>query len=169
MTFEEFMSARLEALLRYATVVTCDSHLAEDIVQNVLVRTQVKWSRIGHLDAPESYVKRMVVNEFLSWRRRKDTQVLPLPRESLDSLIGPAPDPSGFHDDADALVELLVGLPARQRAVLALRFYEELSVDEVADVLGCRPATVRTHLARALTTLRQTLPAAGRVPGSSRD
>jgi RNA polymerase sigma-70 factor (sigma-E family) len=157
--FEEFMSARLGALLRYATAVTCDSHLAEDVVQTVLVRTQAKWSRIGRLESPESYVKRMVVNEFLSWRRRKETRVLPLPRESLDPLIGPSPDPTDSHDAWDAVVTLLSGLPPRQRAVMALRFYEDMSVEAIADVLGCRPVTVRTHIARALATLRQTLPA----------
>ena len=163
------MSARLGALLRYATVVTCDSHLAEDVVQNVLVRAQAKWSRIGPLDAPESYVKRMIVNEFLSWRRRKEAQVLPIPGESLDTLMGPAPDPTGSPDDLDTMADLLAGLPRRQRAVIALRYYEELSVQEIADVLGCRPVTVRTHLTRALARLRQTLPAPRPTSGSSRD
>lgn len=78
MTFEEFVTARLANLVRYATVVTWDPHLAEDITQNVLVRAQARWSRISRLDAPELYLKRVVVNEFLSWRRRRAAQSIPL-------------------------------------------------------------------------------------------
>lgn len=76
MTFDEFVAFRLGALLRYATVVTCDAHLAEDITQDVLVRAQARWERISAVDAPERYVKRMVLNEFLSWRRRRPARVI---------------------------------------------------------------------------------------------
>ncbi|MFD0579988.1 sigma factor [Dactylosporangium darangshiense] len=76
MTFEEFVAARLGALVRYAAVVTWDAHLAEDIVQNVLVRAQARWAHIEELDAPERYVQRMVVNEFLSWRRRRASRTV---------------------------------------------------------------------------------------------
>jgi len=158
-TFEEFVSARLGALVRYATVVTWDPHLAEDITQNVLVRAQARWARIGRLDAPERYVKRMVVNEFLSWRRRRAARLIPLSRESLDPLMAPVPDPTTPYDERDAMLRLIGGLPPRQRAVIALRFYEEMSVEEIADLLGCRTVTVRTHLCRALAALREALPA----------
>jgi RNA polymerase sigma-70 factor (sigma-E family) len=159
LTFEEFVRTRVKALLRYAAVVTCDPHLGEDITQDVLVRAQARWSRIGGLDAPESYVKRMIVNEFLSWRRRLETRTVPLARESLEHLAGTVPDPTGPMDQRDAVVQLLAGLPPKQRAVLALRFYEDLPVAEIAEILGCRPVTVRTHMARALETLRDTVPA----------
>jgi DNA-directed RNA polymerase specialized sigma24 family protein len=69
--FEEFVSARLEVLLRYATALSCDPHLAQDVVQEALLRAQVRWSRIGPMDNPGAYVKRMVTNEYLSWRRHK--------------------------------------------------------------------------------------------------
>ena len=127
MTFEEFVSARLANLVRYATVVTWDPHLAEDITQNVLVRAQARWSRISRLDAPELYVKRMVVNEFLSWRRRRAAQSIPLADESLDWLMPPAPDQTAQRDDRDAMLRLIATLPPRQRAVIALRFYEDLA------------------------------------------
>jgi RNA polymerase sigma factor (sigma-70 family) len=140
-TFEEFVSARLGPLVRYATVVTWDPHLAEDIIQNVLVRAQTRWSRIGRLDEPELYVKRMVVNEFLSWRRRRATQSIPLTGESLDGLMRPAPDPTAQRDDRDAMLRLIATLSPRQRAVIALRFYEDLSVDQIAGILGCRTVT----------------------------
>jgi RNA polymerase sigma-70 factor (sigma-E family) len=159
-TFEEFVSARLTSLLRYATVVTWDPHLAEDVVQNVLVRAQARWPRLSRMDEPEAYVKRMVVNEFLSWRRRRASRSVPLPAVVLDDLAAAAPDPSVEHADRDAMLRLIAALPARQRAVVALRFYEDLSTEQIAEVLGCRTVTVRTHLSRALAALQQALPAA---------
>ena len=159
MTFEEFVSARLGTLVRYATVVTWDPHLAEDITQNVLVRAQARWSRISRLDAPESYVKRMIVNEFLSWRRRRAAQSIPLAGESLDGLAPPVPDQTAQRDDRDAMLRLIATLPPRQRAVIALRFYEDLPFEQIAEILGCRTVTVRTHLSRALATLHRALPA----------
>jgi RNA polymerase sigma-70 factor (sigma-E family) len=157
-TFEEFVSSWLGALVRYATVVTWDPHLAEDITQNVLVRAQARWRRISRMDAPELYVKRMVVNEFLSWRRRRAARLVPLSRDSLDLVVAPMPDPTGARDERDALMRLIAALPPRQRAVIALRFYEDLSVEQIAELLQCRTVTVRTHLSRALATLRDAVP-----------
>jgi RNA polymerase sigma-70 factor (sigma-E family) len=156
-TFEEFVSARLSALVRYATVVTWDPHLAEDIIQNVLVRAQARWPRISRMDAPEHYVKRMVVNEFLSWRRRRAAQSVPL--ADIGALLPGAPDPTAQRDEREAMLQLIATLPPRQRAVIALRFYEDLSVEQIAEILGCRTVTVRTHLMRALATLQTSLPA----------
>jgi RNA polymerase sigma-70 factor (sigma-E family) len=158
-TFEEFVSARLGNLVRYATVVTWDPHLAEDITQNVLVRAQARWSRISRLDAPELYVKRMVVNEFLSWRRRRAAHSIPLASESLDVLMPPVSDQTAQRDDRDAMLRLIAALPPRQRAVIALRFYEDLAFEQIAEILGCRTVTVRTHLSRALARLQDALPA----------
>ncbi|WP_436531311.1 SigE family RNA polymerase sigma factor [Actinoplanes sp. HUAS TT8] len=160
MTFEEFVSSRLGNLVRYATVVTWDPHLAEDITQNVLVRAQARWGRIGRMDAPELYVKRMVVNEFLSWRRRRAAQSIPVTAETMDGFLPAAPDGSAERDDRDAMLRLIATLPPRQRAVIALRFYEDLAVEQIAEMLGCRTVTVRTHLSRALATLHRALPAA---------
>jgi RNA polymerase sigma-70 factor (sigma-E family) len=157
-TFEEFVDYRLGALLRYATVVTCDSHLAEDITQEVLVRAQGRWHRIVQLDAPERYVKRMILNEFLSWRRRRAARVVPLPKERLDSVAQAAPDHAVARDERDAMLRLIAALPPKQRAAIALRFYEDLSDDEIADLLGCRSVTVRSHISRALVALRRALP-----------
>ncbi|GAA4608459.1 RNA polymerase sigma-70 factor (sigma-E family) [Actinoplanes octamycinicus] len=160
MTFEEFVSARLGTLVRYATVVTWDPHLAEDITQNVLVRAQSRWSRIGRMDAPELYVKRMVVNEFLSWRRRRAAQSIPVATETLAGFLPATPDQAALRDDRDLMLRLIGTLPPRQRAVIALRFYEDLAVEQIAEMLGCRTVTVRTHLMRALATLQGALPAA---------
>jgi RNA polymerase sigma-70 factor (sigma-E family) len=158
-TFDEFVAFRLGVLLRYATVLTCDPHLAEDITQEVLVRAQAKWERIAQLDAPERYVKRMVLNEFLSWRRLRAARVVPLAREQLDSIVAPTPDPAAAQDERDAMLRLIAALPPRQRAAIALRFYEDLPDSEIADLLGCRSVTVRSLVSRALATLRRSLPA----------
>src|SRR4051794_36977736 len=102
-TFEEFVSARLGALIRYATVVTWDPHLAEDIVQDVLVRARAKWSSVGAADSPEAYVKRMVVNEFLSWRRRKAARLIPVESGALGGLLPPGPDSFDGVDERDTM------------------------------------------------------------------
>jgi RNA polymerase sigma-70 factor (sigma-E family) len=164
-TFEEFISARLGALIRYATVVTWDAHLAEDITQDVLVRARARWGRISRLDAPELYVKRMVVNEFLSWRRRRAATTVPLSGEEL-ARVGPAgPDRMAELDERDVVLRLIATLPPKQRAAIALRYYEDLTDEEIADILGCRAVTVRSHISRALATLRSALPAAMTVIG----
>jgi RNA polymerase sigma-70 factor (sigma-E family) len=158
-TFEEFISARLGALIRYATVVTWDPHLAEDIVQDVLVRVRGKWSRVGAADSPEAYVKRMVVNEFLSWRRRKAARLVPLEGAALGALMPPGPDAIAEADDRDAIQRMIAALPPKQRAAIALRYYEDLTDEQIGEVLGCRPVTVRTHIFRALAALRAAHPA----------
>lgn len=122
MNFDDFVSARLPAILRYATVLTWDRHLAQDLTQETLARAQLRWAHISRLDAPERYVKRMVLNRLLSWRRYTARQV-PLPTERLAAFTAPVPDPTGAHDERDAMRRLIVALPLRQRTVIALRFY----------------------------------------------
>ncbi|GAA4443725.1 RNA polymerase sigma factor [Phytohabitans houttuyneae] len=159
MTFEEFVAARLGPLVRYATVVTWDPYLAEDITQDVLVRAQARWGRIGGLDAPEQYVKRMILNEFLSWRRRRAARLVTISPEALESIAPPVEDNAVAAEDRDLVLRLIATLPPKQRAALALRYYEDLPDEQIADLLGCRPVTVRTQIFRALATLRAALPA----------
>jgi RNA polymerase sigma-70 factor (sigma-E family) len=146
MRFEEFAAARLPALLRYATLLTGDREQARDIVQDVLTRALVKWDRIGAVDEPYAYVRRMVTNEHLSWRRRRRLRTVPLHEEPTERAADPPP--------GDEMWQLLATLPRQQRAVLVLRFYEGLSDPDIADVLGCRPGTVRSNASRALAALR---------------
>jgi RNA polymerase sigma-70 factor (sigma-E family) len=153
-TFDEYVTTRLGALLRYATAVTADPHLAQDVVQEVLLRAQQRWDRIAAADQPEAYVKRMVLNEYLSWRRRLARRAAPSPDEVIASATPPADDHAGVVADRCALVALIADLPPRQRAVLALRYYEGLGDPQIADLLGCSEATVRSHAARALAALR---------------
>jgi RNA polymerase sigma-70 factor (sigma-E family) len=146
MEFEAFAAARLPALLRYAVLLSGDPEQARDIVQDVLARALVKWGRIGKVDEPYAYVRRMVTNEYLSWRRRRRLPTVPLDAEALGR-------PAAVTGD-DEMWPLLATLPKQQRAVLVLRFYEGLSDAEIADVLGCRAGTVRSNASRGLVTLR---------------
>lgn len=152
MRFEEFAAARSPALLRYAMLLSGDREEARDIVQEVLTRALVKWTRIGAIEEPYGYVRRMVTNEFLSLRRRRRLWTVPLGREALDGPAAPraAADPDGD----DELWQLLGTLPRQQRVVIVLRYYEGLTDHEIADVLGCRAGTVRGYASRALSALR---------------
>ena len=151
MGFEEFVAERLDGLLRYATVLTDDPHLAQDIVQDVLLRAQQRWAAI---DTPAAYVRRMVTNEYLSWRRRAVRRMVPSSHDVLDALGPPEADPSASYDERDAMLGLLATLPRKQRAAIVLRYYENYSDAEIAAVLRCGASTVRSQISRALTTLR---------------
>jgi RNA polymerase sigma-70 factor (sigma-E family) len=148
MTFEEWVGARGGALLRFALMVTADPGHAEDVTQTVLARAYRIWDRI---DAPEAYLKRMVVNEHLKrWRRRSSREV-PFDAPADAATTSDATDALASRD---AAWKLLQRLPRRQRAVLALRYYEDMSDDAIATTLGCTASTVRSQAARALATLR---------------
>jgi RNA polymerase sigma-70 factor (sigma-E family) len=152
MTFEEFAATRLPAVLRFAGVLTADRALAEDLVQEVLIRVHARWDRIGAMDRPESYVRKMIVNEFVSWRRRS-WRLVPVGRgQDVGDRV--SQDHAFAHAERAALLAELGKLPRRQRAVLVLRYYEGLSETEIAEVLGCTPGTVRGYSSRALAALR---------------
>ena len=162
MRFEEFAATRLPAVLRFAGVLTADRGLAEDLVQEVLIRASRRWDQIGELDRPEMYVRKMVVNEYLSWRRRS-WRLLPMGAAGeVDARASAArarresvtPDHAGQHAERDALLSEIGKLPRRQRAVLVLRYYEGFSDTEIAELLGCTPGTVRGYVSRALAALR---------------
>ena len=152
--FDQFVADRLDRLLGYATAITCDKHLAQDIVQDVLMRAQGKWERIGTMDAPYLYVKRMVTNDYLSWRRRKAAKEIAVERSELAERAPSMADPADAHAERDAMRARIAILPRKQRAALVLRFYEDCSDAEIAQVLGCAESTVRSQLSRALQTLR---------------
>lgn len=156
-SYEDFVAARLPAILRYATALTGSPALAEDVAQEVLVRVQAKWRRVSSVERPEAYVRRMVLNEYLGWRRRRVNRDLAMPPEALEGLAPKVADPALAHGDRDQLRRALAGLPRRQRAVLVLRFYEGLTDAEIAADLGCTTGTVRSHASRALATLRTAL------------
>ncbi|EIE97975.1 SigE family RNA polymerase sigma factor [Saccharomonospora glauca] len=156
--FEDFVQQRLERLLRYATALTCDPHLAEDVVQDVLLRAQRRWDRISSLDAPDAYVRRMVTNEYLSWRRRRAARHVSTTHEALEALSAPVADHATYYAERDAMRARIATLPRKQRAALVLRYYENLTHAEIAGALGCSEGTVRSHISRALSVLRATAP-----------
>jgi RNA polymerase sigma-70 factor (sigma-E family) len=158
MTFEEFAARRLPGVLSFATALTGDRGLAEDVVQEVLIRAHARWSTIGNLDRPEYYVRKMILHQFVSSRRRT-WRLVPAGRAS-DVDRRQVPDPAARHAEREALIAELGKLPPRHRAVLALRYYEGLSDTEIADLLGCTPGTVRGYASRALAALRVQMTAA---------
>ncbi|MBW4718072.1 SigE family RNA polymerase sigma factor [Saccharothrix obliqua] len=152
--FDGFVAARLDRLLRYATAMTCDKHLAQDIVQDVLLRAQSRWERIAAMDAPYLYLKRMVTNEYLSWRRRRAARDVSSSHAALDVVAPVVPDHAARHAERDAMRARIAVLPRKQRAAIVLRYYEDSPDEEIAAVLGCTVGTVRSHISRALKTLR---------------
>lgn len=153
--YEDFARAQLPRLLRYATMLTGERELAADLVQDVLVKVYRRWSRISDTDCPDRYVLRMVTNGYLSWRRSRAARLVVATGDLSDQA-----QPDDFvssHAIRDDLWQRLAELPRRQRAVVVLRYYEQLADSEIADLLGCAQATVRGHAHRALKTLRNGL------------
>ena len=143
--FTRYVEARGGALLRTAVFLCVgDRTAAEDLVQSTLVRAYVAWHRVRDEDARDGYVRRIMVRE--SYRR-------PRPPASLPRTEPPAAPHAAIDDRLD-LFPLLAALPRQQRAVVVLRYYEDLSEREIADALGCSPGSVKRHASRALAALR---------------
>ena len=148
--FREFVATRQRALLRTAWLLTGDWAAAEDLVQTALVRTWPHWRRIGERGA-EAYVRRVMHNTFNTWWRRRwrgETPTAELPEHAV-------PDAFGESDVRGALVAALHRLPRRQRAVVVLRFFDDLTEAQAADALGCATGTVKSQTSKALATLRR--------------
>lgn len=153
MDYEQFVAARLQPLLRYAMMLTGDPHLAEDLVQDTMVRVQLKWKRVVAADVPEIYVKRMLTNAYVDHRRGSWLRRVVLRSELNDSRT--VPDHATRAADRAEIWALLATLPRRQRAVLVLRYYEGMDDAQSAQLLGCAVGTVRSLVSRALASLRQ--------------
>ncbi len=148
--FRDFVGARGADLLRSAYALTRDHGHAEDLVQNTLVRLYVSWERVSRADNPVAYARRVLFNSFARERRRHSVAELP------GSMVGALAAPSGAEDldDRDVLDRALDDLPAAMRAVLVLRYYEDLTVEQAAALLECSVGTVKSRTARALERLR---------------
>ena len=151
MTFEQYAIRQLPVMLGTARAICADSALAEDLVQDVLIKLHARWTVIGSMDAPDAYVRRMLVNEYLSWRR-KWSRSWAAPRRVDGAATGT--DFASAQADRAELLDEIRRLPARQRAVIGLRYYADLPDAEIADLLGCSQSTVRVHASRALKALR---------------
>jgi RNA polymerase sigma-70 factor (sigma-E family) len=147
--FREFVRARGPALSRTAFLLTGDHQLAEDLVQTALTRTVPHWRRVVAGGDPEAYVRQVMVNERTAWWRRRRYDVIATVRE-LPSPV----DEADRTTERVALLAALARLAPRQRAVIVLRFYEDLSVEQTAHALGCSPGTVKSTTSDALARLR---------------
>lgn len=152
--YEDFVNATWSRMVRYAHALTGSRSDAEDAVQAAYAKAFSSWRKVERAAYPEAYVRRIVTNEVASgWRRRwRHTE------RSTDHL---PETPTPGHDDAvvtaDALWQALQRVPPRQRAVLVLRYYEDLSEREIAETLGVSAGTVKSHASKALQAMRTSL------------
>lgn len=154
-SFEGYVAARGQGLLRFGYLLTGDRHLSEDLVQEALARAHRRWGKISSLDHPDAYVRRIIVNDFLSWKRRRASRLTfmaDLPERQSGGAQGG--DHAVAHADRDAMWQLLAQLPKQQRAVLVLRYYEDWTDEQIAEQVHCSPVTVRAHASKALARLR---------------
>jgi RNA polymerase sigma-70 factor (sigma-E family) len=149
--YAALVAARAPALLRLAVMLTGDRAGAEDLLQSTLVHTQKHADRIAAMAAPASYLRRALVHEHISAVRRLQRRVRTAPLDGHDLGVD---DDTGAVERRDLTWRLLATLPRQQRAVLVLRFYEDLPDREIAEALGCGESTVRSHASRALAALR---------------
>jgi len=146
--FDHFVATRTPALTRTAYLLTGDAHLAEDLVQTTLVKAAAAWERIE--GDPEAYVRRILHHQRVSWWRRSQRRV-------REQALGAHDTPAPTRGDPELRVGLdaaLGRLTARQREVLVLRYYEDLTETQTAAVLGIRPGTVKSIARQALARLR---------------
>jgi RNA polymerase sigma-70 factor (sigma-E family) len=149
--FHDYVAARRPTLLRAAMLLTADSGDAEDLLQSALAKTYLAWDRIDDRRALDGYVRRAMVNINISWWRRRRLEEYP-----TDELPDrPVADHARGSELRDAMERLLRRLPARQRAAVVLRYYEDLTEAEVAETLGVSVGTVKSTVSRAMARLRE--------------
>ncbi|MFI5492281.1 SigE family RNA polymerase sigma factor [Actinoplanes sp. NPDC051859] len=147
--FAEYFATRSSAMRTTAFLMCGDWHRAEDLVQTAFTKLYLRWNRVQKHEALDPYVRRVLVTTFIDdsrggwWRRER-------PQEQRIELPA-APEPS---EDRVTLLRALAQVPPRQRAVLVLRYWQDLSVEDTAAALGCSPGTVKSQAARGLDTLR---------------
>lgn len=146
--FEDWVLARRGSLLRTAWLLTGDGGSAEDLVQIALLRCWPRWSRIRKMADPDAYVRTTMTNAYMNDRRRRWSGEVPT--ERLPDTGAAAPD----VDDRGQLLAALARLPRGQRAVVVLRYAEDLSERQTATVLGCSVGTIKSQTSRALAALR---------------
>jgi RNA polymerase sigma-70 factor (sigma-E family) len=150
--FDDYVRRHAQRLCRSAYLLTGDRHLAEDLVQAALAKAALRWDRVGAQGDPAPYVRTVLVRTAIAWRRRRwhgEVPTSPLPERS-------APEQGATSDRRD-LHHALLQVPARQRAALVLRFYEDLSVADTAQAMGCSVGTVKSQTAKGLAHLRALL------------
>jgi RNA polymerase sigma-70 factor (sigma-E family) len=152
-SFRWFVVAHRRSLLRSALLLTGDRGHAEDLVQTALLKSYRHWDRISSRGEPVAYVHRVLVTTSTSWWRRRSAT-----EQVMDTIPDRAAGPDRQRDDE--LLQALRTLPPRMRAVVVLRFYEDRSEAQTAELLGCSVGTVKTQTSRAMARLRELLSAA---------
>ncbi|MFI7067822.1 SigE family RNA polymerase sigma factor [Kribbella sp. NPDC050124] len=153
MEFEEYVSARGQELVRLGFTVSGDYQRAEDLAQIALMQAFRSWRKVRKADDPHHYVRRILINEYLSMTRRRSFTESPAAEIDVERTV---PDHAAEVANSDALWRALAELSARERVVLVLRYYQDLDDHTIAEVLGIKPSSVRATVSRALATLRKT-------------
>ncbi len=152
-SYVAFVETRWPSLLRLAHLLTGSQQAGEDVLQGVLLKVYLGWGGIARLESPDGYVRRMLVNATISRGRTRTRR-----GERLVEVVPEPPAPADDTVDSRlALWHVVRALPPRQRAVIVLRYYEDLSEAEIARVLGCAPGTVKSQASDALRSLRGVL------------
>jgi RNA polymerase sigma-70 factor (sigma-E family) len=150
--FEEYVSARGQELVRLGFTVSGDYQRAEDLAQIALMQAFRSWRKVRNTDDPHHYVRRILVNEYLSMTRRRSFREAPTADLDPQHTV---PDHAAHVVNSDDLWRALANLSARERVVLVLRYYQDLDDQTIADVLGIKPSSVRATASRALASLRK--------------
>ena len=151
--FSEYVTMRWPPMLRTARLLTGEHALAEDLVQTALEKCFAAWPRLRAHEAADAYVRRTIVNTYLSWRRKRSWSEVP--RDQFADAA--TADATELVSQRSILLAALAELPPRQRAAVVLRFYEDLSVQQTAGLLGCSTGTVKSQTSEALAKLRDLL------------
>ncbi|MEU8379364.1 SigE family RNA polymerase sigma factor [Streptosporangium sp. NPDC048865] len=152
-SFRGFVAGHQQALMRTAYLLTGDPHQAEDLLQSVLLKVLGRWSRLSRVEHPEAYARKALLNQYISWRRHRVMNELPT-----------ADPPDRPYSGEDSTVvrlvmrQALMRLPPRQRAVIVLRYYEDRTERETAELLDCSIGTVKSQAHYALARLRELAP-----------
>jgi len=165
-TFETFVAASAEGLLRTAHLITMDEGEAEDLVQECLLVLSQRWRQVGAMDQPQAYARRVLVNLAVrggSKRSKRRAELGTPTAERVDEFAG-----IELVETRDELWEALRRLTPRQRAVLVLRYFHDLSEAQTAEILGCTPKTVSSTSSRSLTQLRELIKPAASERGCQR-
>lgn len=152
--FTEFAAARSAALYRYAYLLVGERGLAEDLLQEALTKTYVAWRRLRDPANADAYVRKVITRTAIGWWNRKGWHA-ERPRDDVPDLAV-----AGHAEDITArrwVWDAVRRLPPRQRAAVVLRYYEDLTIEQTAEVLGCSPGTVKSQVSNALDRLRERL------------
>ncbi|GAA2311643.1 SigE family RNA polymerase sigma factor [Nonomuraea roseoviolacea subsp. roseoviolacea] len=152
-SFREFVAGHQQTLMRTAYLLTGDAHQAEDLLQSVLLKVLGRWSRLSRVERPEAYARKALLNQYISWRGRRVRSELPTAE----------PPDRPYSSEDSTIVRLvmrraLMRLPPRQRAVIVLRYYEDRTERETAELLSCSIGTVKSQAHYALARLRELAP-----------